>query len=188
MPESASRVAPLIPASEWLRPLPPAARFVLYAEAEARALAAGVWGVPLSADPLRALVQGTRASLWLGPDEYLLIASGVGDAEPDAASGLAAQLEAALGAVPHALVDVSHRQFALEVNGPHAITLLSAACPLDLDAREFPVGMCTRTVFAKADIVLWRTRTDAFHMEVWRSFADYVGGLLHEIAREFHPA
>ena len=46
--------------------------------------------------------------------------------------------------------------------------------------------MCTRTVFAKADIVLWRTRADAFHLEVWRSFAGYVGGVLAEIAREFY--
>jgi sarcosine oxidase, subunit gamma len=55
-----------------------------------------------------------------------------------------------------------------------------------LDLGEFPVGMCTRTVLAKADIVLWRIRDDAFHLEVWRSFAGYVTGLLSEIAREFH--
>jgi sarcosine oxidase subunit gamma len=46
--------------------------------------------------------------------------------------------------------------------------------------------MCTRTVFAKADIVLWRTREDAFHVEVWRSFAGYVIGSLREIAMEFY--
>jgi sarcosine oxidase subunit gamma len=94
----------------------------------------------------------------------------------------------ALGRTPHALVDVSHRQLALEVSGALASTILSGACPLDLDESAFPVGMCTRTVFAKADIVLWRTRSDAFHLEVWRSFAAYVGGLLDEIAREFEPA
>jgi heterotetrameric sarcosine oxidase gamma subunit len=33
--------------------------------------------------------------------------------------------------------------------------------------------------------VLWRTETDTFHMEVWRSFAGYVTGLLAEIAKEF---
>ena len=63
---------------------------------------------------------------------------------------------------------------------------MNGACPLDLDLREFPIGMCTRTVFAKADIVLWRTRAEAFHVEVWRSFAGYVTGLLGEIAREFY--
>jgi sarcosine oxidase subunit gamma len=46
--------------------------------------------------------------------------------------------------------------------------------------------MCTRTVFAKADIVLWRTQENAFHVEVWRSFAGYVTGLLREIAVEFY--
>jgi sarcosine oxidase subunit gamma len=45
--------------------------------------------------------------------------------------------------------------------------------------------MCTRTVFAKAEVVLWRTGADAFHVEVWRSFAPYVLGLLEEAAREY---
>ena len=96
-------------------------------------------------------------------------------------------LKRALSEVPCALVDISHRQFALEVSGPHAAAILSGGCPLDLDLGEFPIGMCTRTVFAKADIVLWRTRGDAFHLEVWRSFSGYVTGLLCEIAREFDP-
>jgi sarcosine oxidase subunit gamma len=73
------------------------------------------------------------------------------------------------------------------VSGLHAPTILSGACPLDLDLGEFPVGMCTRTVFAKADIVLWRTQEQAFHLEVWRSFAGYVTGVLSEIAGEFYP-
>ena len=48
--------------------------------------------------------------------------------------------------------------------------ILNGACPLDLDMSAFPIGMCTRTVLAKADIVLWRIAEDAFHVEVWRSF------------------
>ena len=99
----------------------------------------------------------------------------------------AAVIEDALRETPHALVDVSHRQFALEVSGPYAEIILRGACPLDLHISQFPVGMCTRTVLAKADITLWRTREDAFHMEVWRSFAGYVGGLLTENARELYP-
>jgi sarcosine oxidase subunit gamma len=65
---------------------------------------------------------------------------------------------------------------------------LSGACPLDLDPGEFLTGMCTRTVLAKADIVLWRSRDDVFHLEVWRSFSGYVTGLLREIAGEFYGA
>ena len=44
----------------------------------------------------------------------------------------------------------------------------------------FPVGMCTRTLFGKAEIVLWRMRADAWRIEVWRSFAPYVLGCLEE--------
>ncbi|OYV59613.1 MAG: hypothetical protein B7X01_02975 [Acidiphilium sp. 21-62-4] len=45
--------------------------------------------------------------------------------------------------------------------------------------------MATRTIFAKADIVLWRTGIAEFHLEIWRSFAPYVVSLLHEIGREY---
>ncbi|MBS0396831.1 MAG: sarcosine oxidase subunit gamma family protein, partial [Proteobacteria bacterium] len=136
------------------------------------------FGVELPEAACRAAVAGARAALWLGPDEHLLIAP-----EPEAAA-VAAALTAALAAVPHSLVDVSHRQVAFEVHGPHAEWLLAHGCPLDLDAARFPVGMCTRTVFVKAEITLWRTAGDRFRLEVWRSFADYVTALLAETAQE----
>lgn len=181
MDDLVQRRPPLMPATEWLRVLPPSARWILHGGARARALAAPVWGTDFSQSACRATLLGARATLWLGPDEYLLLDLATSE------SALGGSLESALGDEPHALVDVSHRQFAFEVSGPRAATILSAACPLDLDASEFPIGMCTRTVFAKADIVLWRTRADAFHVEAWRSFAGYVSGLLGEIGREFYP-
>jgi sarcosine oxidase subunit gamma len=116
------------------------------------------------------------AALWLGPDEQLLLGAEGAD--------IATALEPALRALPHSLVDVSHRQTALQVSGPHATRLLSTGCPLDLDLASFPVGMCTRTVLAKAEIVLWRTSEHVFHIEVWRSFAAYVSEFLAEAARE----
>jgi sarcosine oxidase subunit gamma len=81
------------------------------------------------------------------------------------------------------LVDISHRQTALEVSGPDAVSILSGACPLDLDLAHFPVNMCTRTVLSKAEIILWRTAEEHFHIEVWRSFQSYAQALLQEIAR-----
>ena len=183
MPEAASRRLPMVPATDWLQPLPPAMRFILHGDARVRAAAAAAWGAAFSEEPCRAVQQRTRATLWLGPDEYLLLGTLSGDpVESEIATGDA--LERALQALPHALVDVSHRQFALQVSGPHAATILSGACPLDLDLGEFPVGMCTRTALAKADIVLWRTHEAEFHVEAWRSFAGYVTGLLREIASE----
>jgi sarcosine oxidase subunit gamma len=165
-----------MPEATSLRIKPAAARLVLQGDAEVRRLSAAVWGVPFSEESCRALTAGSRATLWLGPDEHLLWQESRDVALP------IAELEQALAAHPHSLVDVSHRQIAVEVSGPNAAVTLSGACPLDLDLREFPVHMCTRTVLAKAEIVLWRTAPDAFHLEVWRSFQSYVLELLHELA------
>ena len=63
--------------------------------------------------------------------------------------------------------------------------MLNAFNALDLHLDAFPVGMCTRTLFGKAEIVLWRTGEETFHIEVWRSFAPYLLGCLNEAAREF---
>jgi sarcosine oxidase, subunit gamma len=118
-----------------------------------------------------------RAALWLGPDEWLLLAPEVEHAT------LAAALGTVAGAASQSLVDISHRQVGLRVSGPRADQLLNAGCPLDLDVRAFPVGMCSRTLLAKADIVLWRVEPDVFHLEVLRSFAPYVAAYLTESAR-----
>jgi sarcosine oxidase subunit gamma len=137
-------------------------------------------GLALSQTVCTSSVNGSRAALCLGPDEHLLLG-------PEAA-GIASSLEPLLHDLPHSLVDVSHRQTALKISGPHAAVALNAGCPLDLDPGAFPVGMCTRTVLAKAEVVLWRTGEDTFHVEVWRSFAAYVSGLLAEAARELAVA
>ena len=114
-----------------------------------------------------------RTALKLGPDEWLLLA-------PTPDRGLAPAIEAALTAQPHALVDISHRQRAFRLTGPGAAATLNAACPLDLAPAAFPPGRCTRTVFAKTEIILWRTAADAFHIEVWRSFAPYLRAMLEQ--------
>jgi sarcosine oxidase subunit gamma len=186
MPEAATRSQPPVPATEWMKPLPAAMRFILQGDARVRAIAAPLWGAAFAEEACRAVAEKARATLWLGPDEYLLIgALSGGDDDATSETAAAEALERALGPLPHALVNVSHRQFALEVSGPYAAAILSGACPLDLDIGEFPVGMCTRTALAKADIVLWRRREDVFHLEIWRSFSGYVTGLLGEIALEF---
>jgi sarcosine oxidase subunit gamma len=167
---------------DWLRTLAPAARFILQGGPTARAAAGEAFGVPLPESPCRASTQDDRAALWLGPDEQLLLGP-AGDTQI-----LGAALEAALSGIAHSLVDVSQRQIAVQVSGPHAGAILNAGCPLDLDLAEFPPGMCTRTLFGKADIVLWRTGAAEFHLEVWRSFSDYVLEFLQEAAQDFVAA
>jgi sarcosine oxidase subunit gamma len=133
-----------------------------------------VLGLNISDIACRSASAGVRTALWLGPDEQLLLAP-LADGDV-----IARQLRESLGALPHSLVDVSHRQIALEVSGLQAQNVLNAGCPLDLHLESFPVGACTRTVLGKCDIVLWRTGATAFHIEVWRSFAEYASRFLAE--------
>jgi sarcosine oxidase subunit gamma len=162
---------------ETLRLLPLAARFILQCGKDARDRAGAAFGLPMPEAACRAESAAGRASLWLGPDERLLLApDGAGDS-------VAAALEAALAGHPHSLVDVSHRQVALRIAGPRASELLASGCPLDLDPEAFPVGMCTRTVLARAEVVLWRLSPEEYHLETGRSFSGYVLEWLREAER-----
>ena len=174
---SATRTPPAFVAGPSLMSLPPAARYILRGAAPVRAAAEEAVGVGIPTEACRALTRNERAALWLGPDEWLLLAPAAQGA------ALAGALSTALAGLPHSLVDVSHRQSAAELRGPLAATLLSAGCPLDLDERAFPVGMCTRTVLAKAEVVLWRTAAEVFRLEVARSFVAYVSDFLAEAER-----
>jgi sarcosine oxidase subunit gamma len=174
---SERRAADLVSFS-GLQSVPALARFSLRGDLGLLGNALSSVRVPISRAACRAVEGELCAALWLGPDEQLLLA-------PDHHSAQLAQvLQASLASTSHSLVDVSHRQTAFEVTGPTARLLLNAGCPLDLGDGAFPIGMCTRTLFEKSEIVLWRTGPDTFHVEVWRSFAPYVTGLLAEVARE----
>jgi sarcosine oxidase subunit gamma len=143
-----------------------ASRFILRGAAAAGRT---MLGLTIPALPCRSAVAGPCAALWLGPDEWLVL------------DGDGAAIAAALNDVPHALVDISHRQLAFRVSGRDADQLLNGAVPLDLSEAAFPTGMCTRTLFEKAEIALWRRGEREWHLEVARSFAPYVCELVGAI-------
>jgi sarcosine oxidase subunit gamma len=166
------------PAAE-LRPLPPEARFIFRGRGDAVVAAGRALGFALPEAVCRAAVADSRAALWLGPDEWLLIVPET--QEQDFVQAAAT----ALAGLPHALVAVGHRNSAVELSGTQAAIVLAAGCPLDLDLDSFPAGMCTRTVLGKAEIILWRSAPQTFRIEVWRSFAAYVWRFLDEARGEF---
>jgi sarcosine oxidase, subunit gamma len=153
---------------------PPAVRFVLRGAEAVRVACGMAFGVEPPSRLGPAGESEGRAALWLGPDEWLLIAD---DAD------IGGVLESVLEGTAHSLVDISHRQIGLTASGPAAARVLNAGCPLDLDLKAFPVGFATRTVFDKVEIVLWRRAYTTFHIEIWRSFASYLAGSLAEAAR-----
>jgi sarcosine oxidase subunit alpha len=173
-------LSPLYPPSSAVRviALAPTLRLNIRAGISAAATIGATLGVMLATVPCRAVTARGRAALWLGPDEWLVLA-------PLTETELAARLLVTLGTTPASIVDVSHRTIAIEVTGPRAAWCLNAYCALDLDPQSFPIGMCTRTVFAKAEILLWRLADETFYLEVARSFAPYVWACLEEARREF---
>jgi sarcosine oxidase, subunit gamma len=179
---SKARVSPLArldaatAANVTITAAPAAARFILRG-AEGDKAAGTAFDVALPAVPCRAAESGERAALWLGPDEWLLLAPAA------EAVTLEEALNCSLAGCPHALVDVSHRQVALIVEGSGAAAVLNSGTPLDLSMESFPAGMVARTIFEKAEIVLWRCAGNRFRLEIWRSFSPYVLALL-EKARE----
>lgn len=183
MVDSATRTLPLSgfhggSATVRLEAAAPAERISLRAAAADVAALSAALGVDLPTKPKSSASANGRTALWLGPDEWLLIAESTGEI----GSGLIAAT--AKATVPHSAADVSHRNTAIRVSGPGAAAAINAGCPQDLSLKAFPVGACSRTVFGKVEIVLLRTAEDAFRVEVWRSFSDYAFGLLTEGARD----
>jgi sarcosine oxidase subunit gamma len=154
---------------------PPCRRLVLRGDAAVAASASAAIGIALPQEPSRSADSGPRAVLWMGPDEWMLLA-------PDTDEPATA-LAASLAGLPHSLVDVSDGFVALVLHGPGAAQALSAGCPLDLHPAAFPVGMVTRTVLARAGITLWRRDADEWRVEVPRSLAAYARDFLAEAAR-----
>ncbi len=154
--------------------LPPAHRISLRAPTQSVAALSKALGLTLPQKPKGSAAKGTRTALWLGPDEWLVIDDGAKD-PLDACASVDAL---------HSAVEISHRNVAFSVTGAGAENTISAGCPQDLSLAVFPVGACSRTVLGKAEIVLLRTAEDAFRVECWRSFSDYVYGFLTEAARD----
>lgn len=152
----------------------PAYRLSLRAKADAVAELSQTLDISLPQTPKTSTTSGLRAALWLGPDEWLVIDQGESNLMEACSSVTAA----------HSATDVSHRNVAMTVSGDGAEATLNAGCPQDLSLKAFPVGACSRTLFGKAEVVLLRVTEDTFRVECWRSFADYVFGLLEEGARD----
>ncbi|MER9967154.1 sarcosine oxidase subunit gamma [Mesorhizobium sp. M0060] len=153
---------------------PPAERISLRAPDASIAALSKALGVALPQRPKTSAAKAGRTALWLGPDEWLVIDE----------SGKDPLADCAKISVPHSAVGISHRNVAVSVTGPAAAATINAGCPQDLSLDAFPVGAASRTILGKVEIVLLRTAADAFRVECWRSFSDYVFTFLSEAARD----
>ena len=107
-----------------------------------------------------------RDVLWLGPDEWLIVA------EPGTAAAIERELEEALAGHHRSIVDVGANRTVLDlVDG---LELLSAGCGLDLHPSRWRPGMCAQTLFGQAQVILHQRDERRTRVFVRPSFAGYL--------------
>lgn len=119
----------------------------------------------------------TTATLWLSPDEFLVID------QPD--TGLAARLEATLGDRSGQVLDVSANRTIIEITGSAAHLVLRKSCPLDLHPTTWPEHQAYVTEVAQTPVILWRTGENTWWIAPRISFANHVANWLLDAMREF---
>lgn len=136
-------------------------------------------GVALPLEPNTVARGEGIAVLWLGPDEWLVLA-------PPERTGVEADLRQALDGQRHAVVDVSGGQTVVSLSGERARDVLAKGCTLDLHPRVFGPGRCAQTLIAKANVTIYQTdETPSYDLIVRRSFADYLALWLADASREY---
>ncbi|MCL8017913.1 sarcosine oxidase subunit gamma [Streptomyces sp. AS02] len=129
----------------------------------------------------RAELNGEVKALWLGPDEWLLVAPA------HTGATLAEQLRSAIGDEFATVTDVSAQRTVLSLRGNLTRRILAQGCALDLGPRVAPVGACYTTLLAQTGItlVIRAEAASSTWLLVRSSFAPYAASWLVDAATEY---
>ncbi|MBB4155658.1 sarcosine oxidase subunit gamma [Sphingomonas jinjuensis] len=152
---------------------PDEAQLLLHGHPRDRAALSALAGFDLSDTMLASTAGSGWHALHLSPDEWLLVGPNGGRGD------MAARFAEA--PIVLSLVDISDRSVGIDLTGPLADDLLAGGCPLDL--ATLSPGGCTRTLFGKVTVLLWR-RDDGWRMSHARSYDAYVVDLLCAVAED----
>ncbi len=147
------------------------------------AFRAAVKGVLGFAPPAKATTAaggtGLPRALWLGPDEWLVVTD-----DDDAAT--VADLSEALARQHTQVVDLSDARDVIGLAGAGARDVLMKGCTLDVHRRAFRPGRCTRTLLAKAQVIVHQISEDPdYDLYVHRSIAEYLWTWLEDAGLEY---
>jgi sarcosine oxidase subunit gamma len=149
----------------------------LDAMSAAATLVANVLGGPLPTVPCTTSRVGELEVLWLGPDEWLVLAP------QGREKSLAHALREAIGSYDGAVTDVSAQRVALELTGTHVRDVLARGCSIDLHPKVTPMGSCVQTWLGRTGVVIVVHDSSAsdFVVLVPTSFADYLVSWLIDV-------
>ncbi|WP_306371035.1 sarcosine oxidase subunit gamma [Nocardiopsis sp. CC223A] len=122
--------------------------------------------------------------LWLGPDEFLVVAA------PDSSVPVEDALRTALRPARGVVVDTSAQRTTVALSGPHARDVLAHGCAVDLHPSVAPTGTCVQTLLARTGIILRvaDAGSGAFTVLVRSSFAEYLAAWLSDACVEYRAA
>ena len=126
----------------------------------------GALELPL--EPNTFLERDGRVTLWLGPDEWLVLAP------HERFPSLAADLDRALAPRHRSVVDVSANRVVLQLRGPDALDVLATGCPIDLHPRVWKAGQCAQTLVMDTQAILAHLDHETSWVLVRPSFAEHV--------------
>ena len=144
----------------------------------AAARAAAVLGAPPPTHCGETTGTGDQQTLWLGPDEWLVVTAN----DPVA---LVHRLDAGIGEDPGLALDVSANRTVIEFTGPQARTVLEKGCPVDLHPRAYGPDRAVITTLARVPVLLWQTDDNTYRLLPRSSFAEYVARWLLDAMQEF---
>ncbi len=139
--------------------------------------------LPISANTAAGKSAGPHI-LWLGPDEWLIVA------KPGSGERMATALRNALAGQHAAVTETGQSRTCITIGGSHARDVLAKGCALDLHPSAFGAGQCAQTLLAKAGVILHlplapKGAEPMFEIHVLRSFAAYLWAWLEDAAQEY---
>ena len=144
-------------------------------------IAAITGGLPAACGGVTAA--GETSVLWLGPEEFLVVAPR--EAHESLGGELLQALRKELGDGAGQVVDLSANRTTFELTGPRARAVLEKGCSLDLHPRVLKAGTAVSTEVGSIPVVLWKTGEESFRIFPRASFADFLGRWLLDAMREY---
>ncbi|MCZ2404039.1 sarcosine oxidase subunit gamma [Paenarthrobacter sp. Z7-10] len=145
-------------------------------------------GLPNSCGQVGGAADGSgTGTLWLGPQEFLVVAP-EDVADDGGPAALVSALQQALGQDAGQAVDLSANRTTFELAGPSAREVLEKSCALDLHPRVFKPGTAYVTEIGLIPALLWKVDVQTYRIFPRASFADFLGRWLLDGMQEFNAA